>query len=937
LEARRRIPLATYRLQLGRQFGFDDARGVIPYLFDLGIDSVYASPIFRARPGSKHGYDIVDPNELNPDLGTAEDFGLLIHTARKYDMGWIQDIVPNHMAFHHDNFMLMDILKMGRMSPYHGCFDIDWEHPAIFPPGAVMAPFLERPYAEGLERGDFRLHLGETGLYVTYKRHAFPLGIEHYESALGPGGSEPDQSPGTESGIARLLRAARALKMVAGYPRLGRDRRVNEEIATVWRLYSEDQAVREFVDGRLGSIGKEEINAILSRQRFALACWKDTADLINYRRFFDVNGLIALRAGRADVLRLTQELVTRLVREGAITGLRIDHVDGLRDPEACFSWLREHVGRVYTVAEKILTGGEQLRWLGIDGTTGYDFLNAVNGLFCMRENKGHFDRIYREFTGFDDDPRALLYEKKKLVMDTNLRADVDNLARWLRETLESPERRGAGVDSVSEGNEDIPETGRLREALVEMMAELPVYRTYLSLTDQSWHDGTVIAGALGRAEGRNPHLQSELRLLASVLMAAPRLAGGPSGCGENIEFTMTLQQYTGAVMAKGFEDTFLYVYNRLISLNEVGGDPAAFGSGLEDFHAFNLARSAAHPHSMSATSTHDTKRGEDARARINVLSEIPDEWEERVKRWHEINLPRKLQRGGEEIPDCNDEYALYQALIGSYPFEPVDLAGYRFRISRYVRKAAREAKVHTRWRDPDDTYESGFASFAESILTPSEDSRFLDDFLPFQRRVAHYGALNSLSQTLIKICAPGVPDFYQGSELWDLSLVDPDNRHPVDYARRARMLEEIMRRFPVDPVAFIGECLENVGGGMAKMLLVHNALAARKANPYVFREGTYTELTASGKLAGHVVAFARSKQRAYAICIVPRFVTGVVGECGFPLGPDVWGDTVVTMPPGAPHRWQDAVSGMRIAGAGAINVGDALRLFPVSLLMEDRK
>lgn len=937
--ADKRVPTSTYRLQFSRRFGFHDARRLLPYLADLGIDTIYASPVFRARPGSRHGYDIVDPNELNPDLGTPRDFDLLADAVRKRRMGWLQDIVPNHMAFHQDNAVLMESLKVGEHSPYFNCFDIDWDHPDPGLRGTVMAPFLERPYTECLERGDFEIRLAESGLFVTYKRYAFPLHVAGYEFVFRLRLAESEVYSGNGGGVERLVRAAAALKTAFGDPVRFSMSRVEESIADIYKLYRDDAGVREYVDEKIRHLGSQEMDKVLARQLFTLRCWRDTADVINYRRFFDVNGLIALATEKTDVHTYTHGLITRLVERGIVTGLRVDHVDGLRNPEQYLLWLGANVGRVYTVVEKILARGEHLRWWSVDGTTGYDFLNALNGLFCFRSNKDRLDEVYLGFTGFEDDPREVLYEKKKLVMNTDLGADLDNLARWLADALGEPRMHAALEDQpgMQDLIEETPPTGLLREALVETLAELTVYRTYLTPTDQSWQDGTPLAGALGLAQRRNPRLQDELRLLAMVLMDMPRLARGPGAGTGNIEYAMTLQQYTGAVMAKGFEDTFLYVYNRLLSLNEVGGDPIAFGTDPDEFHAFILARSASHPHSMNATATHDTKRGEDVRARINVLSEIPEEWGERVKRWAELNAPSKAGRKGEEIPDLNDEYALYQTLVGSYPFEDEDLTAYRFRVSRFVRKAAREAKTHTSWRDPDTAYEDGFARFAETILARSQDNGFLEDFLPFQRRIAHYGALNSLSQTLVKICAPGVPDFYQGTELWDLNLVDPDNRRPVDYAGRAVMLGGIMRGMAKRPEATIRECLDNIGDGRVKMLLIQRALAARKANSYLFRKGSYIELEAGGELADNVIAFARSERGAFAICIVPRFVTGVVGEGEFPLGPEVWGDTAVKLPPGAPRRWNDAISGFRVLGADAITVGEALRLFPVGLLMEEGK
>jgi (1->4)-alpha-D-glucan 1-alpha-D-glucosylmutase len=927
LGATRRVPISTYRLQFSRTFGFNDARALLLYLRDLGIDTIYASPIFRARPGSRHGYDIVDPNELNPDLGTARDFELLTETVRKHGMGWLQDIVPNHMAFHRDNSMLMDVLKLGKASPCFDYFDIDWDHPDEGLRGRLMAPFLERPYAECLKRGDFALRLGEVGICVTYRHHAFPIRADDYGPVLGP---EPDDYDPRLRDDNRMNLFMTALAAVVGLADEEAPRQagaISTQIETMWRLYGESEVVSEYVDSRLERVRGPTMDALLRRQRFALVPWQDTADAVNYRRFFDVNGFIGLTSDHEQTLAATHTLVSSLVEAGSVTGLRIDHIDGLRLPESYILSLRERVGRAYLVVEKILAGGEHLRWLSVDGTTGYDFLNTVNGIFCKRQSRDALGRIYAGFTGCVADPGELLYEKKKVVMNSNLKADLDNLARWLTEALEET--------PWQEITDRLPTVERLREALVETIAGLGVYRTYLSPVDQSWHDGIPIAEALSRAESRNPHLLDELRLLASLLMAAPRLTGHGSERTGNLNFAMKLQQYTGAVMAKGFEDTFLYVYNRLISLNEVGGDPAGFGCDLADFHAFNLARSSSHPHSMSATSTHDTKRGEDVRARINVLSEIPGEWEERVTRWAGINASRKVRKNGKDMPGRNDEYLLYQTLAGTYPFEKGDRAGYRYRISRYVRKAAREAKVHTRWNDPDTSYSEAFAAFAESILMPAPDNAFLADFLPFQRRVAHYGVLNSLSQTLVKVCAPGVPDFYQGTELWDLSLVDPDNRRPVDFGLRARMLEEIMADAERDPAYAVQTALEDIPSGKIKLFLIHKALAARKSNAYLFEKGTYTELKTEGNLAGHVVAFARTHFGSHAVCIAPRFMTGVVGEGDYPLGLEVWGDTAVALPPGSPRKWVDALTGRPAMADGAIQVGDALSGFPVSLLLEE--
>lgn len=846
-----RIPSSTYRIQISPQFGFSSVLDILPYLSDLGIGAIYASPVFRARPWSLHGYDIVDPNALNPELGTAEDFDRLTGEVRERGMGWIQDIVPNHMAYHHDNYMLMDALRRGLDSVYYHHFDIEWDYPDETINGKLLAPFLNKPLSECLEAGEIEKVEDERGRWVRYQDRLLPL--------------VPSSTP---------------------------------------------------------YIAVEEL---LPYQRFVLTPWKYGNWEINYRRFFNISGLICLCTEVAEVFRHVHLLVLRLLRAGKLTGFRIDHIDGLKHPAAYLERLRREAPDAFIVVEKVLARGEKLRPWQAEGTTGYDFLNMVNGLFCFPESEAEFDRIYSDFTGLKDSYEDILRDKKLLVMRRLLSGEINNLTRWLMEAAE-------GVLGP-----DLPDRDVVRRAIEETIAHLQVYRTYVHSGEFSEMDRAVIENAVNGARESQPDLAPGLDLLTTVL--SNELPGPDSGDPEApfLDYIMKFQQYTGPVMAKGFEDTFLYVYNRLLSLNEVGGSPGRFGTTDEEFHSFNFERATAFPCTMNATSTHDTKRGEDARARINVLSEIPHEWQSRLEHWSDLNEDKRKLVSGRRIPSRNDEYLLYQTLLGSYPFAEAELEEYGERIARYLRKVTREAKVHTRDRDSGRIYEDGFVDFAARILDRTGDNPFLDDFEPFQRRIAHYGALNSLSQTLLKICSPGVPDFYQGSEIWDLSLVDPDNRRPVDFGARARLLEDVLQSLQGDMADLMRDAMADMADGRIKLFLVKRALAARRDNAYLFEKAGYQGLEVAGEHVRHVVAFARLQAGPCAVCVVPRFLTHLVAEGEFPLGREVWGDTCVMLPAGVSRRWTCTISGGHVLGTDRIMVGDALGLFPVSLLLEESK
>jgi (1->4)-alpha-D-glucan 1-alpha-D-glucosylmutase len=784
-------PLATYRLQLTPAFGFAATRAVLDYLSALGISDLYLSPLARARPGSDHGYDVVDPAVLNPELGSEEEFAALAAAVKRFGLGWLQDIVPNHMAFHRDNALLTDILENGPSARHYRFFDIDWER--ADPPlhGRLLAPFLGRFFGETLEKGELRLGYDQGGFSIGYFDQRFALRIESYLPLLSGLVDPLRRSLGEEHpDYIQLLGVLYVLKTLWNGPA---DPQRYEQVifvkTTLAQLQRKDPRIARELDAALVRINGRPgdpasfngLEALLAEQHVRLAFWKVATEEINYRRFFSINELISVRAEDPEVFAHTHALPLRLLAEGIASGLRVDHIDGLYDPGGYLRRLREEAGGCYLVVEKILAADEELppEW-PVAGTTGYDFLNRINALFVEERSAAAFSRLYRRFTGQETPFAELRYRTKRLIIDKHMLGDLDNLARELKE-IAGRSRHGA----------DLTRPG-LRQALIEVMALLPVYRTYLDQQGGRSGDAELVERTVAAAVAKAPDQTGALAFLKKTLLLRYEDTLAEEERGLWLHFVRRFQQYTGALMAKGIEDTLLYTANRLLSLNEVGGDPERFGAPLQALHAFLAARQRRSPHALSATSTHDTKRGEDVRARLNVLAEIPQEWERQLRAWSRLNRRHLTRRGGRRIPDKNDEYFLYQTLLGAYPFARREDAAFGRRLRAYAVKAVREAKVHTAWLKPDSAYEEGYLAFIDAILRRRPQSPFLEEFLPFWRRIADFGILNSLAQTLVKLTAPGVPDFYQGSELWELSLVDPDNRRPVDYAARRRALQGIV-------------------------------------------------------------------------------------------------------------------------------------------------
>lgn len=920
-----RIPTATYRLQFHAQFGFTAAAQIAEYLDILGISDVYASPIFKARQGSTHGYDIVDPTQLNPELGSKEEFDRLISTLSDRGMGWLQDIVPNHMAYDGENEYLTNVLEYGENSEYFRVFDIEWDATEGLE-DQVLVPLLGDFYDRCLERGEIQLKYDESGLKVQYYSLKLPVRIESYGRVMSRSIQRLSQRLGESdrtfiklSGILYFVKST--LPEISGKAYREQAQFVK---ALLWELYQENADVRQAIDDELeafnGTAGEPEsfnaLDDLLLEQFYRLAFWKVGAEELNYRRFFTVNELICVRVDEAEVFDEMHRLVGHLVESGQIDGVRVDHVDGLYDPRAYLQRLRHLVGDAYLVVEKILEQNEPLQesW-PIQGTSGYDFLNFLNGIFCQQNNQDALTRQYRQLAEHSATYGELVAQKKRLIAETNLVGDINNLARFLKRICQ---QYRYGRDLTLYG---------LRTAIEEILIAFPIYCTYVDRSGISERDIGYVWEAIAQAREAIPQLVNELNLIEKFLLLEFEASLPDSERGEWLRFAMRLQQFTGPIMAKGVEDTLFYVYNRFISLNEVGGSPGHFGVSLKQFHQFLQQRGEQWPHTMNATSTHDTKRSEDVRARLNVLSEIPDEWSAQVRAWRDLNSAHKKVVRDRVVPDANDEYFLYQTLVGAFPFADEELSSFSDRVADYAVKAVREAKVHTAWLRPDSDYEDGFVGFARAVLDPSEDNVFLDKFRDFQRKIADYSIYNSLSQVLLKMTAPGVPDIYQGNELWDFSLVDPDNRRPVDYDLRGKLLEQVLnagdRR--------CRELLDDRRDGRIKLWVTHRCLQARRTYAELFAHGDYQPLAVSGEAEESIIACARQWQGQTAVAIAPRFLTQRIQPGDYPIG-EIWGDTTVKLPEGD-ARWHNWTSDRALLGTGEVQIRDVLAEFPVALLM----
>jgi (1->4)-alpha-D-glucan 1-alpha-D-glucosylmutase len=930
----RRIPRATYRMQYNKEFTFKDAEALVPYLDALGISDLYTSPILMAIPGSMHGYDICDPRRLNPELGTPDDFVHLSDALKAHGMGLIMDIVPNHMGIGSDcNEWWMDVLENGHASAYASFFDIDWNPIKPELKDRVLVALLEDQYGSVLENGKFTLIFEDGTFHLSYADHMLPIAPRTYSQILdAPASYLLLQLGEANTHVQKLLSILDTLKALpsrteAEPERLAQRQRDKEVIKQrLADLYEECAEFRHALDEALvnfnGTVGDprsfDALDTLINAQAYRLAYWRVASEEINYRRFFDINTMAAIRVELPEVFQATHELIFDLLLKGQVSGLRIDHPDGLWNPAAYFRKLQEqyvvrcieaqldaplsaneHVelehavsgwfeqredanGRaahpVYTVAEKILSEMEPLpREWAVDGTTGYDFMSLVNNLFVNVRDEAELTRIFVEFTARSANFSQLEYTSKKLTMSNSLASEINALAHRLERLSEHNRLR-----------RDFTLNGLLN-AIREVIACLPIYRTYVTQESPiSERDRKFIEQAIADAKQRNPNVDATIFDHLRDTLLLKNLADFNEADRQGVfDFVMRFQQISGPVMAKSIEDRLFYVYNRLVSVNEVGGSPAMFGITAQQFAEENVKRCRQWPHAMLATSTHDTKRSEDVRARLNVLSELSKEWEEALESWARLNTEYKVMLNTGPAPSASDEYLLYQTLLGTCTGDLSD--SYIERIVAYMGKATKEAKVVTSWTNVNAPYDQAVENFVRAIL---KDDEFIQAFEPFQRRVAYFGRFNSLGQTLLKLTCPGMPDTYRGTEVWDFSLVDPDNRRPVDYAQIQALLGDLQQ---ANRAALADDLLTHSDDGGIKLYVTQTALQLRRDHPNLFISAPYEAISVEGAKADHVCAFIRNYEGVSVLVVVPLLPALLSdGQQAPPFG-KVWGETTLKL------------------------------------------
>ncbi len=881
-----RTPLSTYRLQLHKGFTFDDAAAVADYLRDLGVSHVYSSPYLQASPGSMHGYDVVDHHQVNRELGGEAAHARFSKKLGELHLGQVLDIVPNHMSIHRDNRLWWDVLENGPSSRFASFFDVDWNSAEEKLRDKVLMPVLGDQYGRALSRGELKIAREDNNLLVKYFDQSFPMSPQSIAWPLGRGAAlAPSDTLNFLAASFARLPAPDATERSVQLSR-HRDKQVLQKLLA--RLCEEEPGTCRAIDEAIVEINenKDSLDALLNAQNYRLAYWKTSDQELGYRRFFDVNSLIGLRMEREHVFDETHELILYWLEQGVLDGVRIDHPDGLRDPRQYLERLRAKAPNAYIVAEKILESGEWMRpdW-PVEGTSGYDFLNVCNAVLVAPDGLVQLTEIYRDFTRQPTDFESIAFEKKTNIAKETLASDVNRLANLFV--------------TICESNRDFRDFTRadIRRAIRNVAACFQVYRTYVvaDRVELTTEDTRRIRQAIDDVQRRRPDIDNcLLEFIVDVLTL--KITGD-----REAEFVARFQQFTSPIMAKGVEDTAFYDYNRLTSLNEVGGNPATDGLSVAGFHDYNAHMQRTFPRTMTTLSTHDTKRADDVRARLAVLSEMPARWAAKLKRWSRMNNP--LRRG--RYPDPNTEYFLYQTLIGAWPIDAD-------RTKEYMQKAMREAKLETAWTANNAEYEDALNGFIDGLFA---SPAFLQDVEQFVARVNRDGRANSLAQTLLKCVAPGVPDLYQGGELWDHSLVDPDNRRPVNYEDRRTLLQAMLAQTPQQFVAGLDAHFED---GSPKMWLLHQALCLRKEQPESFGpDAEYLPLLAMGAKADHVLAFARG---ANVIAVAQRFSHKLNGA---------WLGTTLALPEG---EWTDRLSGNRHHG-GNVKLTSLLSALPVALLV----
>ncbi|MFC7000011.1 malto-oligosyltrehalose synthase [Rufibacter roseus] len=903
-------PVATYRLQFHKEFSFADFERIIPYLQKLGVSTIYASPILAATPGSTHGYDGVNPHRINPEIGTEEQLKELTAFLKENGISWLQDIVPNHMAFHPNNPFLTDVLEKGPLSLYYNFFDIGWTSSLY--QGRVMVPFLGSKLEDVVQKGELKLAFDPTQqrLVFRYYDSAYPLNPKSYETILR-GEGEPSQA--VDQLLNKLGEVHRDEDPKGFFLKWEEFR---QQLTSLMKGSSVGAEVEKNLEAFNGN--PEKLLKLAEQQIYQLCHWQETDYQINFRRFFTVNGLICLNIQDPEVFQIYHQYIKQLQDEGVFQGLRIDHVDGLYDPTGYLQQLRELAGEeTYIAVEKILEPGEQMpkQW-PIQGNTGYDFLSYVNNLFTYKPGEEAFNQLYHQLVGEGAAVHDQIHEKKAFILNENMAGELENLYQLFLEQRLVDEEVLSSVPSE-----------QLKAAIGEFLVQCPVYRYYGNQMPLDGEEAEAVQNIFNSIRESKPDLTGPVEILErAILGAAPEGEDG-TYLQRSQRFYQRLMQFSGPIMAKGVEDTIMYTYNRFVGHNEVGDSPEAFGVSPQEFHQIMQDRQQNWPLSMNGTSTHDTKRGEDVRARLNVLTELADDWATAVQEWREMNADLKQNN----LPDVNDEYLIYQTLLGAYPMPGQDEDDFENRVQEYLQKALREAKVNSNWTSPNEEYEAATKAFTVKLLDKSRP--FWSSFEKFRAKTTDFGIVNSLSQVLLKFTAPGVPDVYQGTELWDFSLVDPDNRRPVDYEKRQAWLEE-MDSYDLNKQENLWEELwENRYDARIKLYLTRTLFTERKNKADLFAKGTYLPLEVEGEHKEHVLAFARKYLHTWYVVAVPLHLAALAKQQGVDKPGDIdWKDTKVIIPQEAPKEWQDML--IRSTGnyAHELRVADLFGIFPLAML-----
>lgn len=901
-------PGATYRIQFHKDFNFQEFEKIIPYLQKMGISTIYASPIFQATPGSMHGYDGVNPHRINPEIGTEEQLKNVREILRAHDIGWIQDIVPNHMAFHPDNHWLMDVLEKGEKSLYASYFDTPGS--SLLFQGRIMVPFLGSDLEKVIKNKELSVVLEKDQLFFKYYDSQYPINLRSYRAILGEAEANQTLEKILEQ-VKDVLATEEKHAYAAGY----------DEIKKQFTSFANQDKNSTEIRNALHAFSdsSEALSLVVEEQYYRLCSWQETDSKINYRRFFTVNGLICLNIHDKKVFNDYHSYIADLVKQGIFDGLRIDHIDGLFDPSQYLTDLRELVGSdTYLVVEKILEKGELMptEW-PIQGETGYEFLSLANNLFTNVKSREKFLSFYQELVKDSTAVHEQITAKKTYILKENMGGELDNLYNLF-----------FSLDLIAENKLKTFGKPQLKEAIAALLIHCPVYRFYGNQLPLSASESEGLQSIFDEIREHNPSFTDALDVIEDTLLKKP--LEGDNVYNENATvFYQRLMQFSGPLMAKGVEDTLMYTFNNFIGHNEVGDSPESFGISIEEFHEMMVERQKNWPLAINATSTHDTKRGEDVRMRLNVLTEMPEEWLKHVQEWQKMNAGLKENN----FPDANDEYFIYQTIAGAYPMPGEDEDDFQSRIQEYLQKALREAKVNSNWTQPHELYEAAAKKFAVSLL--DKNAPFWKSFAPFHQKISDFGIVNSLSQEILKFTCPGVPDVYQGTEFWDLSLVDPDNRRPVDYHKRNKLIEKLDAVDPSSEISIWKDLWEERYNANIKLALINNLFELRKKHSKIFEKGEYISLETEGIYKDHVIAYGRKHQEKILVIVLPLYTSEICKEQACKVVDIDWKDTKVHLPKDSSAEWKDILNGKKATRESLINLNEIFADLPFAILLSE--